>query len=114
MATARHLLPPGGEGGLLKYIMIRVDEEGGAPREWPIIFPDELVHAYMFEAVRGMKVMLGHNRWARPYLGAKAVSAGEITVAGHCHGGSETLQLKSRGNIDTNIVNAFDYLKGLL
>lgn len=95
----------------MKYIMMRID--GQVARELPIIFPDEMVHSYMLEAVRSMRCQL-ENRIFRPYALATAVSAGEITVNGNCFGGSETLGVKSRGNVDSNIVNTFDYMKGMI
>lgn len=97
----------------MKYIMLLSVEP--VPMEFPVIFPDELVHADIFKAIRGMKVRLADtNRWARPYADLKAVSAGTILLGSvRCSGSSETLKLHSREQ-DASIIYAHDYLRGII
>lgn len=87
----------------MKYIVLKLED-----REFPVIFPNMLVHKQVFEAI---------NKVA-PFLGkAKAVSAGEISSMAiekdSCHGKSDTLKLVSRAETDDQLIHMHDYLHGL-
>lgn len=91
----------------MKYIMFA--REGGAlTHNVPIIFPSALVHADVAQAVIMIPAMAAY----------KLVSAGEVNLAmkfGNkfmaltCGGESETLKLKSRGEMDAEIIAGNDY-----
>lgn len=93
----------------MKYIMF-LDKLG---RRFPVIFPDELVHANVAEAiqtaVRQGELEAGLTDWSCP----EPITAGSIDIL--CvgtHGHSETLSLKSEYN-DRVIINVYDYDKGV-
>lgn len=89
----------------LKYIVMRVRD-----REWPIIFPDAMVHKDVAETVR-WHLMRHHDQDCR------VVSAGSFTCFGgviRCGGESETLKIKSRGKTDVKLIALFDYNHGLM
>ena len=81
----------------LKYIVI---SDGKA--EYMVVFPHNFAHKYMTEAVKAIKEGLP-SQWRRPYIGFETVAAGFITSDGICEGESESLGLKSRGAIDTQL-----------
>jgi hypothetical protein len=77
----------------LKYIVFDFNE-----CESPVIFPKTLDHDYMAEAFCRVK-FLGRRR----YRSAKILSAG-FYLGGDCTGKSESLNIKSRENIDTKLM----------
>lgn len=82
-----------------KYIVIASED-----KELIFTFPESIAHAHMFEAVRAVKQGLPQN-WIRPHLEAKIISAGFVYPSGECHGHSETLGVKSRGEVDTKLLD---------
>lgn len=81
-----------------KYIVIKIDEI-----ELLFTFSALITHANMLEAVQSVKH--GHNEsWTRPYRMAVAVSAGFVFPSGTCHGRSESLNLNSRPDVDTKLL----------
>ncbi|WP_048795427.1 MULTISPECIES: hypothetical protein [Serratia] len=88
----------------MKYIMLRTS--GNIPRDIPIIFPDQLVHDDVAQAIKGMSE---DYRFAD----AAIVSAGFCRVAVACSGKSETCGVGSR-DCDDDVINTYDYTLGLL
>ena len=66
------------------------------------VFPCEVSHDRIFEACEGIRFDVEGTRrdWVRKYHQGQAISAGFITD-GVCHGRSETMNLESRGAVDT-------------
>lgn len=71
------------------------------------VFPREIDHDRMAEALGAIRFGYSHN-WERKLRNAQAdgkiVSAGFVSPDGTCHGRSETLDLDSRGPIDTMLL----------
>lgn len=92
-----------------KYIMFETHVRGsdsGMVQQIPIIFPGDLVHADVAQAMQ--RVFHQMRREARP------VSAGMLRVnAMYVNGMSETLSLKSRGEFDEIIINTHPHMHGL-
>lgn len=70
-----------------------------------VLFPQEIAHKEMVEAIRFMKIEDGMGRWGRDYVDLEVVSAGFVTESGHCYGRSESLDKDSRPE-DTSILQA--------
>jgi len=90
----------------MKYIMIEVEKP--VRRRIPIIFPNDMVHAIVAEAILSKaKTMNWQN--------AKVVSAGDCSVMDvECSGHSSTLKLSSDSFKDERIINNIDYLHGIM
>lgn len=91
-----------------KYIVVQVGVD--VKREWPIIFPDMLVHSQMAETIK-THLMRNHKMTGR------IVAAGTVSFFGgevNCHGESETLEIESRGEEDNSLIKMFDYLHGIV
>lgn len=95
----------------MKYIMIETTPQNDDEKRFiPIIFPQELVHA---EVANAMALVL-----RRQGIGPFCVrSAGEVATPFErstmlCHGESETLGKKSHAD-DTDIIRLIDYHKGM-
>lgn len=91
----------------MKYIVLRYQLGSLGLVEYPIIFPNCLVHAQVAEAIRQQGMAPGR------FVGA--VSAGEInsmSLTPQCYGKSETLKVSSRGDIDDALIATMDYLHG--
>ncbi len=88
------------------YVILQV-ETHGLKRELPVIFPDILVHADMAKAVQAV--------CSQYFQKSKPVAAGQLDFDGgvECHGKSSTLQLKSRGDVDRNLIIAMPYFHGI-
>ena len=83
----------------MKYIVLQI-RNGETVREWPIIFPDMMVHRQVAQWM-GNLLEREHN------LKPKVIAAGSISFFGgkvHCTGESETLNLESRGSEDENLI----------
>lgn len=95
-----------------KYIMLEVNTEGTVWR-LPVIFPDNFVHADVYEAMRMANRRSAHKS-RLPWTDPKVVSAGKIESLSveAAHGESETLQLKSQCE-DKEIINSFQYMHGI-
>lgn len=80
-----------------KYIVMQLDGV-----ETIFTFPKTVNHDRMNEAIGAIRIGY-ENDWSRKYRQGKAISAGFITE-GICHGRSETLNLDSRGDADTELL----------
>lgn len=80
-----------------KYIVIR-SEDG---EELIFTFMDTIAHFEMFAAVKTIKQ--GIVNWVRPYFDSECVGAGFVQD-GRCYGRSESLDIDSRGNVDTKLL----------
>lgn len=97
----------------MKYIMLRIKDAADLERDLPVIFPESMVHALVFESIRGMRARID-NRIFRPYANATAISAGTINFDDvSVSGGSETLGLEHRPE-DARIITMHDYFHGLV
>lgn len=68
-------------------------------KESLFVFPREVDHDRMAEAIQAIR--FGPERdWKRKFRGGEVIAAGFVTN-GECHGRSETLDLDSRGMLDT-------------
>jgi|GEM_PF-1798735 len=86
----------------MKYVMLQIDH-AGLSRQMPVIFPNALSHDQVAAAMKALEGMEG----------AEPISAGFCTVNASCHGDSETLQLQSRADEDSTVINTHDQLHGL-
>lgn len=91
----------------MKYIVARLSVGITLQYDWPIIFPDNLIHQEMARAVRPMLLQIATKvEW---------VAAGEYgPMNGSCSGESKTLGLKSRGSVDEALIIGFDYNSGII
>lgn len=90
----------------MKYIMFKT-ELGGEQQLIPVIFPNQLVHMLVAEAMIPCLTKHGYP--------IKLASAGEVTIFGTeitCHGKSETLNLAANPN-DAAVIHNHDYVFGL-
>lgn len=93
----------------MKYIVMKINN-GGIAREWPIVFPDMMVHKQVAETIQ-WHLMRHHN------MECRVVSAGSFSCFGdevRCFGESETLSLESRGEVDESLIKMFDYMHGIV
>lgn len=91
-----------------KYVMFK-DKHG---REFPVVFPGDLIHEEMASAVRhafrSSELKEGKQDWACPI----PVSAGFCQIiATSAHGKSETLNMESRSQ-DRQNINVYSYTSG--
>lgn len=94
----------------MKYIVVEI-KNGETKREWPIIFPDVMVHRQVAEHIQHLIVM--EHELDNP----KIIAAGSVSFFGgevRCSGESETLNLESRGKEDEKLIKMFDYLHGIV
>jgi len=81
----------------VKYIVMSL-----AGKEEIFVFPRMVDHDRMAEACE--RIRFGHRDWNRLYKqNGECVAAGFID-GGKCHGHSETLGIKSRGEADTKLL----------
>lgn len=93
----------------MKYVVLEI-KNGDTKREWPIIFPDMMVHKQVANHMQHL-IRYHHN------MLCDVVAAGSISFFGgevHCSGESETLNLESRGTEDEKLIKMFDYLHGIV
>jgi hypothetical protein len=78
----------------------------GVEREVIFVFPRQIDHDRFHESLAAIRFGSDRN-WERHVLGMPSdlVSAGFITN-GVCHGRSETLNIASRGAVDTKLLEA--------
>ena len=89
----------------MKYIMFLTEHP--VPRVIPIIFPNNLVHSLVAEALA--EVLEKHS-----INDAKLFSAGEINIIEcQCSGKSSTLDLGSHPG-DTQAISSYDYAHGII
>lgn len=93
----------------LKYIVMKINN-GDTVREWPIIFPDMMVHKQVAQHI-------GHCLSRHHNMKSTVIAAGSFSCFGgevSCYGESETLGLESRGEEDAKLIKMFDYLHGIV
>ena len=81
----------------MKYICTKDEND----KEEIFTFPDAIDHDAMAEAIKSIKNQTTGG-WRRVYR--KPISAGFVNVGRNCTGRSETLNLKSRKEIDTALL----------
>lgn len=81
-----------------KYIVIAKDD-----RELMFVFPASIVHAVFAGTVLGMTILTPGRR-ERPYMYYQVISAGFVSPDNTCHGGSESLDVKARPDVDTALL----------
>lgn len=110
----------------MKYVVLKVTDhrstcdEQDTVREVPFVFPEELVHSMVAEA---MTKMLTRESWeAKRYRTVEPLSAGflhSMTFAAgaktgfFCHGRSESMKLSSRPELDSRLLVNYDYSHGI-
>lgn len=88
----------------MKYIVFSLGLDGMS-REVPVMFPNCMVHIEVARSLVAGQVLKGNP--------IKVVSAGEYCpFNGACSGESTTLMVKSRGDIDTKLIQTHDYTGG--
>lgn len=81
-----------------KYVVVNIDGKDAI-----VTFPKSIDHDRLYEALRTIR--FGHGRdWCCKLRSGPAVSAGFVTN-GICHGRSETLNLDTRGAVDTALLS---------
>lgn len=97
----------------MKYIVFKA-KFGDIEKEYPIIFPNDLVHAEVYEAIACRM---------KPFslMKTEPVSAGELSSLdildsdiSFTSGKSETLNIESRRYRDKVLIHNYDYEHGLL
>lgn len=91
----------------MKYIVMQVNH-AGMTREFPVLFPAELGHIDVFDALRTKCPELTQ---------ATAVSGGEISslnIEPGCYGRSSTLNVNSREKVDDQLITMRDYNAGIV
>lgn len=92
----------------MKYIVMQVaGPDSTIVREIPFIFPEIVVHSDMSKA---MKVML-RQQFKHPKQ-ITCIAAGffsSVDIITMCYGESTSLDLKSRGEEDMDLINMCDY-----
>ena len=87
----------------MKYIIVEVGPKS-LRRKLPIMFAQALVHKDMFDMLKGKDST------------TTIISAGfidSIEIGAECHGKSISLNVKSRGTVDTALIQMHDYFHGL-
>lgn len=93
----------------MKYIVLQI-RHGETVREWPIVFPDMMVHSRVADSV---KILLSRHHGQD----SRVIAAGSVSFFGgevRCFGESETLNIESRGSEDAKLIKMFDYLHGIV
>lgn len=87
----------------MKYIVIAKDGE-----ELVFTCPNhpKITHKNFAESVRHIRIDEGRQSWSRQFARSEIVAAGFVNSAGICHGTSESLQVASRGQIDTDLLKS--------
>jgi hypothetical protein len=92
-----------------KYVMMDVRfPKTGLHVLFPVIFPDKLVHSYVASAMS--TVLAAHGMPSVSVASAGKIE--EVTVDG-LGGGSETLA-KVAMDVDTDVINNYEYKHGIL
>ncbi len=99
----------------LKYVVLS-GRFGSTTVEQPILFPERMTHSLVASA-------LAKTEDFKTATDVKPVAAGdvtfELTIANlrghrlHCSGESNTLKLKSRGQVDADLIMSINYLHGI-
>ncbi len=93
----------------MKYIVLEI-KNGDTKREWPVIFPDMMVHRQVADIVQ-------NHLAVDCKLNSRIIAAGSVSFFGgqvRCDGESETLNIESRGSEDEKLIKMFDYLHGIV
>lgn len=95
----------------MKYILVKVTFANAAPREFPFIFSDHMVHAEMEKAA----AYAISKSIAMP-TGIQVISAGEFssTCIEGCCGESTSLGVRSRNEGDDLAISMHDYTHGII
>lgn len=95
----------------MKYIVVEVTTKD-IVREFPFIFPEAIVHSQMFWHMQHQMTMHHHADSVR-CVAAGFLSSIAVGTAGRCHGESESLGIKSRGEEDDKLIMMLDYTHGI-
>jgi hypothetical protein len=92
-----------------KYVMYRVDNQ-----LVPIIFPEHMVHSLVFEAIRRYYAMEADDLALKECRRPELVSAGKVAfiACAGCYDKSESLGIGSRGDLDANVIELYNYFHG--
>lgn len=95
----------------MKYIVVEVTQ-AGIVRELPFIFPEAFVHKSMFGYVQ-REYLFEHQADSVRCVGAGFINSVGVAPAGGCYGESESLGVKSRGELDDKLIPSLDYTHGI-
>lgn len=95
----------------MKYIVVEVTTKD-IVRELPFIFPEAIVHAQMFQYMQHQMTM-HHNADSVRCVGAGFISSVQVGFGIECHGESESLNIKSREQVDSDLFTMLDYTHGI-
>lgn len=93
----------------MKYIVFKCSI-GDDVREFPVIFPQHLVHKHVSDS---MIELIKKSGWKE----VNPISAGECNFFEdeiNCGGESTTLNLQSRRDIDDHLIRMFNYKHGII
>jgi hypothetical protein len=97
-----------GQEGQMKYVILYT-EIAGVQKGIPLIFPDFLCHDHIVVCVSSLL------REEYKIDSTGVVSAGEIDIDQvACSGYSSTLKIYSRDEEDSDLIESYDYLGGIL
>lgn len=91
----------------MKYIVLEVQHPDRGRIEVPVVFPEVLIHKQVAMALRHCDDM----RSAKPVAAGFLSSFGMADVA--CYGRSESLDLNSRGAVDSKLMETLDATGGM-
>lgn len=98
----------------MKYVIAQVDTEINETQHTvliPLMFPNWLVHSEMYDML--IDSYAYHKTGGYDYK-IKPFSAGEYNaITGKCSGNSESLGVKSRGDLDSQEIKMNDYSWGI-
>jgi mevalonate kinase len=99
----------------MKYVVCQVKVDDVAVFNFPVAFPNVLVHSLMFEGIQTS--LQKHFQHMGKRVEIVALSAGEFSSVAHkmgtCHGESESLGVSSRELEDDDLFKMSDYGSGV-
>lgn len=95
----------------MKYIVVEVTTKD-IVRELPFIFPEAIVHSQMYKYMQHQMTM-EHNADSVRCVAAGFLSSIQVGFGVECHGESESLNIKSREQVDTDLITMLDYNHGI-
>lgn len=93
----------------MKYIVMKVSK-GGDEFEMPFIFPNFFVHDHIRQYIEHISIKLRMGSVTCVAAGFCNFIMDEI----NCTGESESIGIKSRGEIDNNLIRGMDYFHGIM
>ncbi len=95
----------------MKYIVVEVTTKD-IVRELPFICPEAIVHSQMYKYMQHQMTM-EHNADSVRCVAAGFLSSIQAGIGVDRHGESESLNIKSREQVDTDLITMLDYNHGI-